>query len=316
MRSKRIVPLLIITFPEKIFYYSLLDINIKYLQFGPQCNSSDDDFIGTNFKPYLADEPSLAISFDVFNPKFTPVSIKIKLFNYDGIHNYTHKYGMGVPDILYIQQDIANEEEIFRMTGKMSEISFDRWTFEFTLKDESSSCFIDQPANVLKEDTFQTVKTLGPFDENPLRTFGLLVSVDPGPNGSINCAVNWPRNSAAWPSLSNGGARINATDDILNQLVAWIEHPDLYNDKDDEYWIGSMVSIIQDPISSDADNLPPIRSGYDPLTGAVITNSPYIRAALGAAPYTNSWPGGFNNNNAPWGIANINKKIHYVNHFH
>jgi hypothetical protein len=284
MKVRKIIPLLIITYPENIFYYSMLDINIKNLKFGAFYNTSDDDFIGYNFKPYLADLPAPSISFDIFNPKFTPISIKIKLFNYDGLHNYSYKYGMGVPDVLYIQQDIANNEEVFRMTGKMSEISFDRWVFEFTLKDASASCFIDQPANVLTEDTFQTIKTLGPFDENPLRTFGLLVNVadELDPTAAPASAAGF------WPGVPAGN-------DKLDQLVAWIEHPALYNATDDKYWVGSMVSIIQDPLeiqstlATDSNILPPCRSNTNPVTGSAIAGSKYTGWPFGGPVF------GFNN---------------------
>jgi hypothetical protein len=299
MTIPRVISLVILTYPERIFYYAMIDINIKGIMYGPLVNSQEDDYIGTNFKPYLAEDPSPANTFDVFNPRFAPISVKIKLLNYDGLHHYAHKYGMGSASVLYIQQDIANNQEVFRMSGKMSEISFDRWTFEFTLKDESSSLFIDQPYNVLKEDTFQTIKTIGPFDENPLRTFGLLVAFTPGPNGVVDTVAGaWPHVPADWPRFPVG-------DDVLDQLIAWIEHPDLYNE-DDEYWVGSMISVVQDPLDLNV-NPPPCRSGWNPIGGVGILNSKYSTAIPPVLPTpATSWP--YGNTTEIWNLENISRK--------
>jgi len=291
MALVKAIPLVVLTFPEKVYFYSIIDVNILNFKL-PSMNLPTDSHVGINFKSYLLENPSCGVSFDIFNPKFSPTSIKISILNRDALHNYAHLYPLESINVLFVKYDINNNTELFRMYGKISEVSYDRFKFEFTLKDESGTFFVDQPFTTLKEDTFQTTLTLGPFDENPLKWTGLLVDVAPGPNGVINSAPDlWPRTTAQL-----------LQDDEMRCLIAWIEHPALYNEYDDEYWVGSMVSIIEDPLpvnvsesvvtvpspNGDLSNLIPCRASFNIRTGVNDVNSPYA-----------GWPTGYPAA-APW----------------
>lgn len=256
MATPYIVPLLLINLPSKRILCSTIDIGgINSTLFRPLIYYNDTNDL--QFEPLLLDSPSVDLSVDIYDINLSFVTIQINMINKYRLQDYECQYPLESIGCVFIKYDLNNDDVLFKLVGKMSRIEIDNGTLSFSLQDHSASFFGNIPERVLKEDTFQTIHTIGPFSENPLSLFGLLVDLDPGPNKTVDL-IGWP----AWAP---------GQDDRPRALCTFIQHPSLYND-DDLYWVGSLVSIIQDPIGTDEFIE---RSGYVPGGGAIDPTSPY-----------------------------------------
>ena len=257
--TDRIVPLVAMLFPNVVLYYSTIDINVKNFMLNPFGDLPNDEHKYQAFKPYILNDPTVTLEFDIFNPRFSYSTINIELSNRDNLHDYSIMFPLETCNIIYAEYDYINEVERFRLIGKISDIEFNRGKINFTVKDIGESIFIDQPINVLAEDTFQTVHTFGPFDTKPLSIFGLIVDIyNPSVGGSVATVQ-----SNTWPVAPAGN-------DLVRTLVAFIEHESLYYDKDDLFWVGALASVIEDPLP---------------------TNEFKVRSSGVGNPYT-GWPSG------------------------
>jgi len=276
MQNKRIIPLLFLDYRQcegVHLFFSTIGITVNNIDLSP--NYDYNRITGISFEPKLISYSGVSLSFDPFNPDISLFSIKITLDNELRLQDYEYYQSLTSDPIvgIFILYDLINKETVFRFIGKMTNITYTKETYKFTLLDLSRAIFIDQPERVLKEDTFQTVHTFGPFNENPLSMFGLLVDMNPGEDKRCTYAA-----VPTWPFLA-----VHNDDDSPRSICTFIEHPSLYNE-DDDYWIGALVSIIEDPL--------PVgnyveRAGYDTF-GNVIPDSPY-----------RGWPSSFWGENAP-----------------
>jgi len=312
--SDRIIPLLVLTFPNVTFYYSTMDINVKNFKLNPYRDSLDDDHKYIAFKPYLLNNPTVTLEFDVFNPRFSYSTINIDIDNRDNLHDYSIMFPLESCDVIYAEYDYIKEEERFRLIGKLSDIEFNRNKVSFTIKDIGESIFIDQPALVLAEDTFQTIHTFGPFDTNPLGIFGLLVDIyNPNTNGDIATPTG-----TTWPVVPVG-------DDMVRSLVIFIEHESLFrnvkglsDEENDLFWVGSLVSVIEDSLSTNSSverasgpfsPPPPAQPYLDwPSETLLPIGSPLkSNFCLGASAYVLRAGGG--NKNARWTVGDKRGRI-------
>jgi hypothetical protein len=260
--SPRIVPLLVLIFPEKIFLFSTIDICISNFSFEPHLNKVGDLYRDATFTANILSTPSVGYDFDVYNPDIVVYNVSLNLNNNEQLQDYGFYYPLESCDCIYVEYDYINQVELRRVVGKLFDISFERNEFSFTLKSIGDSYFSDEPVRVLEKDTFQTVHTFGPLEGNILSHIGLLVDIAPADTTEDSSSLIIP--VALWPT--------NITpNDQVRSLVTFIQDDSLIN-ADDNYWVGSLVVIAEDPL------LPHQyveRSDRDSITGGLIVGSPY-----------------------------------------